>query len=95
MILKIIIPILLLQGTCLAFDKIDTRHTLQQAIMKSNKDYNDKKRSEFLAENERLDNWGNRDNNAILIDEASAIEKSDFREPAKGQDQELEVSLGE
>ena len=41
--------------------------SLQEALMQSNADYNEHKRDSFGEEFERLDDWGSRDEGAIMI----------------------------
>lgn len=67
---KLMIITVFLQFVCgglQAEDYTESDHLFREAMMRSNADYNKHKQKSNMAENERSDEWGERDIGAIQI----------------------------
>ncbi len=62
-----------------AFEKEDSFSALRQAVMKSNKDYNNYKKKELEADNDRVLDWGKREVAAVQIEAGIEQEARDFK----------------
>lgn len=69
------------------------QETLKEAMMESNADYNRHKLKVMTEENNRIDDWDNRDSHSIIINEKNhSFDTSDFSQPADNEDELQELS---
>ena len=66
-------------GQAFAFDKEDTRIDLHEALLASNKDYNDHKKQSLDQENGRIDSWAERTIKSVVITNDIQVEDRNFQ----------------
>lgn len=74
----ILIVILAVSNQAWAFDKEDTTLSFRDALLQSNSDYNKSKKKVLDQENERIDQWGEREVAAIAIGQNFDLDNSEL-----------------
>lgn len=86
----LILSMMMISNQVLAFEKEDTFSSLQQAIMDSNKDINEKTKVMLDQENDRIGSWGVRDQELIEISNDIAVEARNYELSDLEADQKIE-----
>ncbi len=75
----VIIVTILVAQNAMAFDKDSSMGDLQNALMQSNKDYNDSKKLALQEDNQRITNWNQHETTTIEITADIKAEARDYQ----------------
>lgn len=74
-----VMTILVIASSSFAFDKEDNTLDFRQALMESNKDYNDHKKEMLNEDNDRISDWNSQQAKAFTITAGIQQEARDYR----------------
>lgn len=80
--LTLLVTMVFLSLPAFAFEKESSFSTVGQALLESNKDYNDHKKKMLNEENNRITDWGDRDVSSITIKQGIQVEARDYQPAA-------------
>ena len=76
----LMITLLMLASTqAFGFEKEESFSSLRDAMLESNKDYNDNRKAMLEEENDRIANWGKRSITAVTIEASIEEEARDYK----------------